>query len=238
MYKPLGSRRATPVRRRCRTRSTRTGHARKNGFDIVRSLRGRRVPHAVRARQGRHHRARVRAAVRPRLPPAAGARAVAADRQGGARVRRRPHRATAPARAIDGDVELTREAARAVRRARRSTSGSRRHDDSLQGAGTAGRLPSRRRSEPLPIPCPRIYDPTSMALVPVAGCPLTFAFPARPHGARRLRRSAVAPEQEADLRRRRSSSRSRPTALGTLGYAAQRRRSPARSSGTSSRTGT
>ena len=30
----------------------------------------------------------------------------------------------------------------------------------------------------LPLPCPRLYDPSKMALVPIAGCPLTFAFSA------------------------------------------------------------
>src|SRR5439155_2100232 len=30
----------------------------------------------------------------------------------------------------------------------------------------------------LPLQCPRTFDPTTMDLAPIAGCPLTFAFPA------------------------------------------------------------
>ncbi len=47
---------------------------------------------------------------------------------------------------------------------------------SRQGAGRPATFPSPYDLKRLPLPCPRIYDPAKMAIVPVANCPLTFAF--------------------------------------------------------------
>ena len=49
---------------------------------------------------------------------------------------------------------------------------------SIQGAGTESELTGPYDLNRLPILCPRIYDPATMTLVPVAKCPVTFAFPA------------------------------------------------------------
>jgi outer membrane receptor protein involved in Fe transport len=47
---------------------------------------------------------------------------------------------------------------------------------SRQGAGNAAEFASPYDLTRLPLPCPRTYDSATMSLVPVAGCPLTFAF--------------------------------------------------------------
>ncbi len=47
---------------------------------------------------------------------------------------------------------------------------------SRQGPGPASVFHSPYELSRLPVPCPRIYDPETFALVPVPGCPLTFAF--------------------------------------------------------------
>ncbi|HEU0032746.1 MAG TPA: TonB-dependent receptor [Kofleriaceae bacterium] len=49
---------------------------------------------------------------------------------------------------------------------------------SRQGNGTESEIPAPYDLSNLPLLCPRIFDPTQMTTVPVAGCPLTFAFPA------------------------------------------------------------
>ena len=49
---------------------------------------------------------------------------------------------------------------------------------SIQGPGTQSTLPGPYDVSRLPVLCPRIYDPAARAIVQVAGCPLTFAFPA------------------------------------------------------------
>jgi outer membrane receptor protein involved in Fe transport len=49
---------------------------------------------------------------------------------------------------------------------------------SRQGPGNAATFGSPYDLTRLPLPCPRIYDPNQMALVPVPGCPLTFGFAA------------------------------------------------------------
>lgn len=46
------------------------------------------------------------------------------------------------------------------------------------GDGTQSTLPAPYDLTRLPLLCPRIYDTTKAMLVPVAGCPLTFAYPA------------------------------------------------------------
>ena len=46
------------------------------------------------------------------------------------------------------------------------------------GEGTQSTLPAPYDLTRLPLLCPRTYDTQKMMLVPVAGCPLTFAFPA------------------------------------------------------------
>ena len=80
--------------------------------------------------------------------------------------------------AIDGDVELTPElrvlyGGEAFREWKPDNVTT-----SIQGSGTQSELPGPVNYAQLPVLCPRIYDPAKAALVPLAGCPLTFAFPA------------------------------------------------------------
>jgi outer membrane receptor protein involved in Fe transport len=49
---------------------------------------------------------------------------------------------------------------------------------SRQGDGTQSEIQAPYNLETLPLLCPRIYDAAAMRIVPVASCPLTFAFPA------------------------------------------------------------
>jgi outer membrane receptor protein involved in Fe transport len=49
---------------------------------------------------------------------------------------------------------------------------------SRQGPGTQTDLDAPYDLARLPLPCPREFDPAQMKLVPVPGCPITFAFPA------------------------------------------------------------
>ena len=49
---------------------------------------------------------------------------------------------------------------------------------SRQGQGTQSTLPAPYDLTRLPLLCQRTYDTTKMMLVPVPGCPLTFAYPA------------------------------------------------------------
>ncbi|MBA3819588.1 MAG: TonB-dependent receptor [Deltaproteobacteria bacterium] len=80
--------------------------------------------------------------------------------------------------AFDGDVEVSNRArllygAEAFREWKPdNVTGSR------QGEGTQSELLAPYDLTRLPLLCPRIYDATTMRVVPVAGCPLTFAFPA------------------------------------------------------------
>jgi outer membrane receptor protein involved in Fe transport len=80
--------------------------------------------------------------------------------------------------AFDGDVELSPQlrmlyGAEAFREWKPNNTTT-----SLQGDGTQSELLAPYDLTRVPLPCPRSYDPTSKTLVPVAGCPLTFAFPA------------------------------------------------------------
>jgi outer membrane receptor protein involved in Fe transport len=50
---------------------------------------------------------------------------------------------------------------------------------SRQGAGAQSNFGAPYDLTRLPILCPRIWDPAKMAITPVAGCPLTFAFDAK-----------------------------------------------------------
>ncbi len=50
--------------------------------------------------------------------------------------------------------------------------------ESRQGPGTQSTIDAPYDLTRLPILCPRIYDETQMRVVPLPGCPLTFAFPA------------------------------------------------------------
>jgi len=80
--------------------------------------------------------------------------------------------------AVDGDIELTSalrvlyggEAFREWKPDNVTTS--------IQGAGTQSELPGPYDLTQLSVPCPRIYDPQTQKRVPIASCPLTFAFPA------------------------------------------------------------
>jgi len=47
---------------------------------------------------------------------------------------------------------------------------------SRQGAGTPSVFHAPYDLTRLPLPCPRIYDPNAGQIVPISGCPLTFAF--------------------------------------------------------------
>ena len=79
---------------------------------------------------------------------------------------------------IDGDVELARTArmlygAEAFHEWKPSdTTGS------LQGPGTKATFLSPDDLGRLPTLCPRTWDATNHQIVPIAGCPTTFAFPA------------------------------------------------------------
>ena len=80
--------------------------------------------------------------------------------------------------AIDGDVEVTRQV--------RVLYGAEAFNEfkpenvtrSRQGQGTESEVIAPYDLTRLPVLCPRKWDPDTMALVPVANCPLTFAFPA------------------------------------------------------------
>jgi outer membrane receptor protein involved in Fe transport len=80
--------------------------------------------------------------------------------------------------AIDGDIELTRKL--------RVLYGVEAFYEwkpdnvtrSRQGAGTESEIQAPYNLEALPLLCPRIFDPVEMKAVPVANCPLTFAFDA------------------------------------------------------------
>ncbi len=76
--------------------------------------------------------------------------------------------------ALDGDVEIARPlrvlyGAEAFTEWLPDTSGR-----SIQGAGNAATFTGPYLPERLPLPCPRTYD--ADGIVPVAGCPLTFAY--------------------------------------------------------------
>jgi len=80
--------------------------------------------------------------------------------------------------AVDGDIEGTKEL--------RVLYGAEvfhewKSDDtttSRQGTGTQSDFHAPYDLTRLPILCPRKWDPTTMSLAPVPGCPLTFAYPA------------------------------------------------------------
>jgi outer membrane receptor protein involved in Fe transport len=80
--------------------------------------------------------------------------------------------------AFDGDVELSPQlrvlyGAEAFHEWKPDNTRS-----SLQGDGTQTELVAPYDLTRVPLPCPRSYDPVTKLYVPVAGCPLTFAFPA------------------------------------------------------------
>jgi outer membrane receptor protein involved in Fe transport len=88
---------------------------------------------------------------------------------------------------------------------------------SRQGAGTQADLLSPFDLTRLPILCPRRYDATSMSLVPVPGCPLTFAF----DGDRTVLGAYVAPQLRPTKRVILDAGarvQVAPDALGTLSY--------------------
>ena len=70
--------------------------------------------------------------------------------------------------AIDGDVELARQV--------RVLYGAEAFREWENGSQTSFGAPYNPAL--LPILCPRVYDPTQMGVVPVPGCPLTFAYAA------------------------------------------------------------
>ena len=79
--------------------------------------------------------------------------------------------------ALDGDVELGRKVrvlygGEAFRETKLDS------DASFQGEGTQSEIRAPANLATLPLLCPRIFDPAAGGLVPVANCPLTFAFPA------------------------------------------------------------
>ena len=79
---------------------------------------------------------------------------------------------------LDGDIEVSRQlrllyGAEAFNEFKIDNVTS-----SRQGEGTQSTLPAPYDLTRLPLLCQRTYDTTKMMLVPVPGCPLTFAFPA------------------------------------------------------------
>ena len=72
--------------------------------------------------------------------------------------------------AIDGDVQITREL--------KVQYGAEAFNEWKPGPFTGSELLSPYDLTRLPVLCPRHYDPTMMKIVPVAGCPLEFAYPA------------------------------------------------------------
>jgi outer membrane receptor protein involved in Fe transport len=79
---------------------------------------------------------------------------------------------------LDGDVELTNKL-RLLYGGEAFTEWKPDNvDRSRQGAGNQSTLPAPQDLTHLPLLCPRSYDPAQMKLVPIASCPLTFAFPA------------------------------------------------------------
>ena len=80
--------------------------------------------------------------------------------------------------ALDGDIELGRRArvlygAEAFHETKADNVTT-----SIQGEGTQSEIRAPQNLGVLPLLCPRIHDPAAGAIVPVANCPLTFAFPA------------------------------------------------------------
>lgn len=80
--------------------------------------------------------------------------------------------------AVDGDIEASKEfrvlyGAEAFHEWKTDDTTT-----SRQGTGSQSDFSAPYDLTRLPILCPRKYDATTMTLVPVAGCPLTFAFPA------------------------------------------------------------
>ncbi|MEO6774565.1 MAG: TonB-dependent receptor [Kofleriaceae bacterium] len=70
--------------------------------------------------------------------------------------------------AVDGDVELTRQL-------RVLYGGEAFHEWTPSVESSV--LPGPYNDNLLPLTCPRIFDPTQMALVPLPNCPLTFGYP-------------------------------------------------------------
>jgi len=84
--------------------------------------------------------------------------------------------------ALDGDLELGRKARMVYGVEAFHETKSDNVTSSIQGAGTESEIPAPYNPAALPLLCPRIYDPGAAGgmggLVPIASCPLTFAFPA------------------------------------------------------------
>lgn len=78
--------------------------------------------------------------------------------------------------AFDGDVEMTRQ----IRLLYGAEAFNEWKPDNVttsrQGQGTQANILAPYDLTRLPLLCPRIYDPAKMALAPISGCPLTFAF--------------------------------------------------------------
>ena len=79
--------------------------------------------------------------------------------------------------AADGDIELGRTA-RLLYGAEVFHETKSDRATSLQGSGTLSEILAPYDPARLPLLCPRIYDSGVGGLVPIANCPLTFAFPA------------------------------------------------------------
>jgi outer membrane receptor protein involved in Fe transport len=80
--------------------------------------------------------------------------------------------------ALDGDVELSKKVrilygAEAFREWKPTDTTT-----SIQGSGNQADFIAPNDLTRLPIPCPRTFDPMTNAVVPVEGCPQTFAFDA------------------------------------------------------------
>jgi outer membrane receptor protein involved in Fe transport len=80
--------------------------------------------------------------------------------------------------ALDGDLELTRTLRVLYGAETFYETKPNNITRSRQGDGTETVITSPVELERLPLLCPRIFDPGAGAIVPVTGCPLTFAFDA------------------------------------------------------------
>jgi outer membrane receptor protein involved in Fe transport len=120
---------------------------------------------------------------------------------------------------VDGDVEASKHwrvlyGAEAFREWKNDDTTT-----SRQGTGTQSNFGAPYDLTRLPILCPRRYDSATMGLVPVAGCPLTFAFPAD-----RTVLGAYASPQFRPSKKLMFDAGARvqvaPESLGTVGYPA------------------
>ncbi|MBX3159251.1 MAG: TonB-dependent receptor [Deltaproteobacteria bacterium] len=114
--------------------------------------------------------------------------------------------------ALDGDLELSRKM-----RLLYGVEAFHELKPEHNGAGTESEIRTPYNLENVPLACPRIYDAALMRVVPIANCPLTFAFP----GDRTVLGAYIDPQYRPskklifDLGARVQAA---PTQLGSVGY--------------------